>query len=561
MKNKIYQYNHLNIKKLNQQELIKLCQELREYIIQVVDKQGGHLSSNLGIIELVVSVLYNFDIDIDKLLFDVGHQAYAYKILTNRDIENIRTKDGVSGFTKYSESKYDYLESGHAGTCLSAMMGYLLDNKINNNKSTKIIGIIGDGSLESGMTLEGLNLIAYNKLPGIIIINHNQMSISKSVGSLSEILNDYKKAKSFFTNLGYNFYYCKEGNDVNLLNKYFSEIKNNNLPTVFLVDTKKGLGLDKLDNEGFAHTVIKNDSYTTTELVSDLFIEINKKKHSFLVEPAMLIGSKFLKFSNLFPDRYIDVGISEELAATMSGILAKSGINVFLNYYSTFSQRAFDQIINDIARPNFKVKFLIDRANILPFDGETHQGIYDLNIFGLITNAEILEPYDYYDYLDLLNYTFDNNKITIFRYPRRKLYFEIDKNYNTKKITKKWLNIKKGKKLNVISYGESLDRIVKLNNKFNLGLNIINARFIKPIDEKELLNIFNNNLNILVYEENYGYLYNEVLKYKENNNFLNKVFYLNLKDQKIIVGNKEEIIENTILSEKNLLENIKNASR
>lgn len=561
MKNKIYQYNHLNIKKLNQQELIKLCQELREYIIQVIDKQGGHLSSNLGIIELVVSVLYNFDIDIDKLLFDVGHQAYAYKILTNRDIENIRTKDGVSGFTKYSESKYDYLESGHAGTCLSAMMGYLLDNKINNNKSTKIIGIIGDGSLESGMTLEGLNLIAYNKLPGIIIINHNQMSISKSVGSLSEILNDYKKAKSFFTNLGYNFYYCKEGNDVNLLNKYFSEIKNNNLPTVFLVDTKKGLGLDKLDNEGFAHTVIKNDSYTTTELVSDLFIEINKKKHSFLVEPAMLIGSKFLKFSNLFPDRYIDVGISEELAATMSGILAKSGINVFLNYYSTFSQRAFDQIINDIARPNFKVKFLIDRANILPFDGETHQGIYDLNIFGLITNAEILEPYDYYDYLDLLNYTFDNNKITIFRYPRRKLYFEIDKNYNTKKIIKKWLNIKKGKKLNVISYGESLDRIVKLNNKFNLGLNIINARFIKPIDEKELLNIFNNNLNILVYEENYGYLYNEVLKYKENNNFLNKVFYLNLKDQKIIVGNKEEIIENTILSEKNLLENIKNASR
>lgn len=561
MKNKIYQYNHLNIKKLNQQELIKLCQELREYIIQVVDKQGGHLSSNLGIIELVVSVLYNFDIDIDKLLFDVGHQAYAYKILTNRDIENIRTKDGVSGFTKYSESKYDYLESGHAGTCLSAMMGYLLDNKINNNKSTKIIGIIGDGSLESGMTLEGLNLIAYNKLPGIIIINHNQMSISKSVGSLSEILNDYKKAKSFFSNLGYNFYYCKEGNDVNLLNKYFSEIKNNNLPTVFLVDTKKGLGLDKLDNEGFAHTVIKNDSYTTTELVSDLFIEINKKKHSFLVEPAMLIGSKFLKFSNLFPDRYIDVGISEELAATMSGILAKSGINVFLNYYSTFSQRAFDQIINDIARPNFKVKFLIDRANILPFDGETHQGIYDLNIFGLITNAEILEPYDYYDYLDLLNYTFDNNKITIFRYPRRKLYFEIDKNYNTKKIIKKWLNIKKGKKLNVISYGESLDRIVKLNNKFNLGLNIINARFIKPIDEKELLNIFNNNLNILVYEENYGYLYNEVLKYKENNNFLNKVFYLNLKDQKIIVGNKEEIIENTILSEKNLLENIKNASR
>lgn len=561
MKNKIYQYNHLNIKKLNQQELIKLCQELRKYIIQVVDKQGGHLSSNLGIIELVVSVLYNFDIDIDKLLFDVGHQAYAYKILTNRDIENIRTKDGVSGFTKYSESKYDYLESGHAGTCLSAMMGYLLDNKINNNKSTKIIGIIGDGSLESGMTLEGLNLIAYNKLPGIIIINHNQMSISKSVGSLSEILNDYKKAKSFFTNLGYNFYYCKEGNDVNLLNKYFSEIKNNNLPTVFLVDTKKGLGLDKLDNEGFAHTVIKNDSYTTTELVSDLFIEINKKKHSFLVEPAMLIGSKFLKFSNLFPDRYIDVGISEELAATMSGILAKIGINVFLNYYSTFSQRAFDQIINDIARPNFKVKFLIDRANILPFDGETHQGIYDLNIFGLITNAEILEPYDYYDYLDLLNYTFDNNKITIFRYPRRKLYFEIDKNYNTKKITKKWLNIKKGKKLNVISYGESLDRIVKLNNKFNLGLNIINARFIKPIDEKELLNIFNNNLNILVYEENYGYLYNEVLKYKENNNFLNKVFYLNLKDQKIIVGNKEEIIENTILSEKNLLENIKNASR
>lgn len=561
MKSKIYQYNHLNIKKLNQQELIKLCNKLREYIIKVVDKQGGHLSSNLGIIELVVSVLYNFDIDNDKLLFDVGHQAYAYKILTNRDISNIRTKQGVSGFTKYSESKYDYLESGHAGTCLSAMMGYLLDNKIQNNNSNKILGIIGDGSLESGMTLEGLNLMAYNKLPGIIIINHNQMSISKSVGSISDILNDYEKSKTFFSNLGYNFYYCKDGNDVNLLNKYFSKIKNNNLPTIFLVDTKKGLGLNVLDKDGFNHTIIKNDSYTTTELVSDLFIELNKNNYSFLVEPAMLIGSKFLKFSNLYPNRYIDVGISEELAATMSGILAKSGVNVFVNYYSTFSQRAFDQIINDISRPGFNVKFLIDRANILPFDGETHQGIYDLNIFGLINDAVILEPYDYYDYIDLLNYTFYNNKITVFRYPRRKLYFEIDKKYKAKKITKKWLNIKNGEKLNIISYGEALDRIVKLNDKYKLDLNIINARFLKPIDEKELLKIFNNNLNILIYEENYGYLYNEVLKFKEKNNFLNKIFYLNLKDQKIIVGNKEEIIENTTLSEKKLLETIENASR
>lgn len=565
------------LKKLSMKELETLAEEIRVFLIENISKTGGHLASNLGVVELTIAMHYVFDSPKDPFIFDVGHQAYTHKILTGRakDFSTLRQHRGLSGYINYDESEHDLWESGHAGTSISAMHGFLKAKEL-KGESCDVIALIGDGSVTSGMSFEALNLIGSDpNHKGIIILNDNNMSISKNVGSLSKVLTSlrgnkfisktrrllekispnfvYKvyrrlkrvfkaffQANNVFEDLGYVYIGPVNGNSMKTMIKTLKMAKKMKKSVVIHAVTEKGKGFEvaEMDRKGTYHGVSPFDLNTGemvkktqaeyasfSEVISEAMIELQKEMNTFVVMPAMLVGTKFEKFYSLYPDRLIDVGIAEEHAATMASAMAREGINVFLPLYATFAQRAYDQIMNDIARSNTKVIFGIDRAGFVGDDGSTHQGLYDVSMFYSMPNVVITMPKDAEEAFNLLRYGFMQDKPFVIRYPRAETMFDKQNLPKFEDIKPLWTTVQKGEEIALISYGPGVSLMEEVAKELGLNGTIINARFIKPMDLETLDEVLKTHKKLLVYEEAYGSgsLYPQILKYMAKMQYKNDI--------------------------------------
>ena len=558
------------IKQLSIKELEALAEDIRVFLVEHISKTGGHLASNLGVVELTLAMHYVFDSPKDAFIFDVGHQAYTHKILTGRakDFDTLRKHKGLSGYINYEESAHDLWESGHAGTAVSALHGFLYAKSLKQTDGTAI-ALVGDGSITSGMSFEALNILGSDPHhKGIIILNDNNMSISKNVGSLSNILTTLRgnkfiiktrrllekvtphfffrvyrrlkrvvkaffQANNIFEDLGYVYMGPINGNNIKTIIKTLNQAKKMKKSVVIHAITDKGKGYEvaEMDKNGTYHGVSPFDLSTgqmlkkTTdnlvsfsEVISEAMIHLQNKRKTFVVMPAMLVGTKFERFYEQYPDRLVDVGIAEEHAATMAAAMARNGIDVFLPLYATFAQRAYDQIMNDIARSDTKVIFGIDRAGFVGDDGSTHQGLFDVSMFYTMPNVVITMPKDAQEAFDLLQYGFNQTHPFVIRYPRAEVKLDKNQPYHFNDITPTWETIREGKAIILISYGLGVELMQEVQASLDIDALIVNARFIKPMDLDCLRQLFELNLPILVYEEAWGSgsLYPQILKEMAN---------------------------------------------
>ncbi len=579
------------LKQMKPKELKALAIDIRSFLIESISHTGGHLSSNLGTIELIIALHYVFNSPEDVFVFDVGHQAYTHKILTGRinQFETLRQTGGLSGYINYQESIHDQWESGHAGTALSALIGILYAKHL-KNESGQGIAIIGDASITNGMSFEALNLLGTDhNTKGIVILNDNEMSISKSVGSISKALTRFRSMKivikmkrfwqiilpkfilnflsrvkrglrgflqrqNIFEDMGYMYVGPVDGHDIKGLIYNLQRIQKVKKSVVFHIITEKGKGHVEAEQDkiGTYHGVSKANSpkklgITWSELISVNLEALQSHVKTFVIMPAMTMGAKFINFSQHYPDRYLDVGIAEEHAATMAASMAHQGIKIFLPLYATFAQRAFDQILNDIARSNHHVVFGIDRSGIVGEDGSTHQGLFDVSMFYLMPNVVITMPYNEKEASDLLYYGFmKQDKPFVIRYPRGVVFSTPGvEDCSFEAIKPVWTVLEKGKDLTMISYGPSLDLLKMVRNEMNIDAQIVNARFIKPIDEKMMHKIAKTENPILVYEEcaNTGSLYPQILKFMAKHGYHNRIVDMSITDQVVEHGHYHDMLK------------------
>jgi 1-deoxy-D-xylulose-5-phosphate synthase len=593
------------IKNLSIKELEELAKQIRQFLIENISKTGGHLSSNLGVVELTLAMYYVFDSEKDTFLFDVGHQSYVHKILTGRakDFKTLRQFNGLSGYIKKDESKYDAWESGHSSTTISAMSGMIIGDE---NDSKRVISLIGDAAITNGVALEGLNFLGQmkNKNP-IIILNDNKMGISKSVGALSKAfaklrgknnrkvrnknnmtpnfvstfthklkrgIKGFIQQDNIFEDLGFDYFGPYNGNDIATVIKVLKNVKSTKGPIIVHMLTKKGLGYELSENDkiGDFHGVAPFDIETGkpivatktnvasySKIVADYLYRKREKKQFYVINPAMKSGSKLDDFAEKYKESFFDVGIAEEHATVMAAGLATSNKDVVLLMYSTFAQRAYDYILNDIARSDLKVVFGFDRAGVVGEDGSTHQGIYDVSMLSGMPNIKICAPSNASEVIELFNYALECEKHPIVvRYPRANTYYNINELDFDKVGSLDWKIINEGTKAIIISYGEILNKVHKVIKSNNLDVSLVNAICIKPLDLVMLQNLFDKNLPIIVIEEviNSGTLYSKILEYKEENNYSQKINKLSFNIDTIIThGKQSDVLDNYGMSNEDIL--------
>lgn len=586
-----------DIKKLSKQELECLAQELRDFMLENISKTGGHLASNLGMVELTLALLKTFDFDNDKIVFDVGHQSYAYKILTGRrkDFSTLRQFKGISGFPKRDESQYDFFDTGHSSNSISAALGMAKarDIQIRNHE---VIAVIGDGALTGGMAYEGLNDLGFSKTKMIIILNDNQMSISPNVGGLSEYLsririnkryNDLKKIvqngldeknvffkllkriknsiKSlfmpslFFDDLGIRYVGPIDGHNITELSDILEKVKALDEPVVVHVVTKKGKGYKYAEeNPNKFHGVApfnvengellnKSSKITYSKAFGKAIVNIAKNnKNVVAITAAMTEGTGLGDFSKLYPNRFFDVGIAEQHAVSFAAGLATQGLQPVFAVYSTFLQRGFDQVMHDVCMQNLPVVFMIDRAGLVGNDGETHQGLYDLSYLAMIPNLTILAPKCTDEIEVLLKYALQLNKPVAIRYPRGGDSLEL------KPICKveqgKWEIVAQGEKVAMIATGKMVQYALKAKDilkDFNVKPMIINATFVKPLDVALIKRLIRERYNIITLEDNVanGGLGSQVLKVLTNGRYRGTLRQVAFKDRFISQGSIEELFK------------------
>lgn len=602
------------LKELSVDELIKLSEEIRLFLIENISKTGGHLSSNLGVVELTVALHYVFDSPKDKLIFDVGHQSYVHKILTGRakDFPTLRQYKGLSGYLKRSESEHDIYEAGHSSTSIAAAAGIEFSKKYSND-SHKVIPIIGDGALTGGMAFEALNFLGGHKdHQPIIILNDNEMSISENIGYLSRALNkvrtksSVRKLKSkvyrflpnfmkklstkvergikgfvttngLFDDLGFSYYGPINGHSMKELILYLEGAKKSNKPCVIHVLTEKGKGYKfaQTDNVGKWHGVSPFDIETGialkqkqeglvswSEVIAHYVTNYAKKEEKFtVVVPAMISGSGLLNFQKQFPDRIVDVGIAEQMAVTMASGFAMSNVDVFLPIYSTFLQRAYDQVNHDVARQNLKVVFGVDRAGVVGADGETHQGVFDIPLMSHIPNMKIAHPRNPEEAFELLNYAFkgQTNPFVI-RYERGDVPLDLTQPITTKLATLSWDIIQEGTDVVFVSFGSILDKVIEKSKVNKLNIKVVNAKFIKPLDTKMIERIVALNKPIILYEESSkrGGFSSSILEYMVDNNLsTNNVHIMAIEDEYVSHGTKQEILNELKLDVDSIIHKVK----
>ena len=559
-KKKVNKVEHVNLneikdpsflKNLSYTELDVLADDIRKEIIRCTAKNGGHLSSNLGVVELTIAIEHFFDLSKDKLIFDVGHQCYTHKILTGRPLETLRQTNGISGFQKIDESVYDCFDAGHSSTSISAANGFAIARDL-KGENYKVIALIGDGSIPSGLAFEGLNNVASGNHKVVIILNDNGMSISKPVGALSKrfgkistaagynrIKYGYRKAMfktklgkkiynltlriknwfkrhltspNLFTDLGFAYIGPVDGHNIRKLEKAFKRVSNTDKSVVVHVCTTKGKGYEPAenDNSGSWHGVapfkiqdgepLKTSSHTSwSKVFADLsLLEMEKHQDAFLISPATTVGAEIDNVLKKFPERSLDVGIAEEHAATLSGALSRGGFHPIISIYSTFMQRAYDEIAHDMARTMANATILVDRAGLVGRDGETHMGIYDAAFLSTIPNVVITMPSARKEAEYLYDESFNNHGVFAIRYPRATCLEEGDKEQLS---FGKWLKLKEGKtrKVAVIGVGHLVRELTNLVNEKGIDCTIFNALFINPVDEDALQNLLSYD-KIVIYD-------------------------------------------------------------
>lgn len=545
------------VKKLSNVELEVLASEIREFLIDSVSKTGGHLASNLGVVELTLSLFKNFNFEKDRLIWDVGHQSYVHKILTGRKdkFNTLRKFNGLSGFPKRCESKYDAFDTGHSSTSISAALGMARARDIKGDKN-EVIAVIGDGALTGGMALEALNDVGFNKTKLIIVLNDNQMSISKNVGGLSthlnklrtepkynklkydinETLNHSKSGKKLasciskfkdglkqiivpsmlFEDMGLKYIGPIDGHDIETMNKVFNNAKSIDGPVIIHVATNKGKGYDFAEkNPNKYHGVSpfdlesgevkSNSNISYSKAFGDSMIEIAKEDNRLVaITAAMPDGTGLKEFAKKYPKRFFDVGIAEAHATTLAAGLASSDLKPVFAVYSTFLQRAFDQVIHDVCIQNMPVIFAIDRAGLVGEDGETHQGILDLSYLSQMPNMTIMAPKQIEEIDIMLKWALKQNSPIAIRYPRGG---DLCNNLEPLKEINfgKWEKVIKGEKIAIIAVGKMLQHAIlarEILKEKGINPTIINASFVKPLDDKMLKSLVEEGYDIITIEDN-----------------------------------------------------------
>lgn len=549
-----------DLKSLSLDQLEQLSQEIRHFLIEKLSATGGHLAPNLGVVELTLAIHYLFDSPKDKFIFDVGHQSYVHKILTGRKdrFDTLRQYKGLCGFVKRAESEHDVWEAGHSSTSLSAAMGMAMARDL-KGENNRVVAVIGDGALTGGMALEALNHIGHEKKNLIVILNDNEMSIAPNVGAmhhyLAKIRTDrhYQKAKDelqqflnkipaiggtlaktaerfkdslkyllvsgiLFEQFGFTYLGPVDGHDLEQLTELLRQADSIKGPVLVHVLTVKGKGYspaeaDSLKWHGISPYKIESGQVLKaveppmyTEIFSDMLMELAEKDDRIVaVTPAMPAGSGLLKFAKKYPNRMIDVGIAEQHAATMSAALAMEGMKPVFAVYSTFLQRAYDQVVHDICRQNLNVIFAIDRAGFVGPDGETHHGVYDIPFMRHVPNIVIMMPKDENELRRMMRTAVDYNDGPIaVRYPRvAGIGVEIDRDPQPLPIGK-WETLREGEFGTIIAIGPMVqvaEEAAEMLKRDGCNVQIINARFIKPLDEELLLTLAKEGKQMLILEE------------------------------------------------------------
>ncbi len=547
-----------DIKKIEPEAYDALASEIRSFIIESVSEHGGHLASNLGVVELTMALHLCMDFPNDKLIWDVGHQAYTHKLLTGRkeDFSGLRTFGGMSGFPKHKESPCDAFDTGHSSTSISAALGYARARDL-KGEDRNVVAVIGDGSLTGGMAYEALNNVSHLKSNMIIVLNDNKMSISENVGGLSKhltalrtresymdfkmdvekklkqiphvgdsVARSVKKSKDsirqlfvkggFFEDFGIKYIGPIDGHDIKEMVRVLNALKRLNEPVVMHVVTQKGRGYVPAEqNPSAFHGVgsfdiatgesLASKSLTYTSVFSKTICRLGKAHPDVVtICAAMPDGTGMTAFKKHFPDRFFDVGIAEQHAVTFAAGLAAGGMHPFVAVYSSFLQRAYDQIIHDVCIQNLPVVFCVDRAGLVGADGETHQGIFDLSYLSMIPNMTVCAPKNKYELYDMLYFAYQYHGPIAIRYPRGSAY-EGFKNMRPPIEYGKSELMFEGEKIALVAVGSMVQTAVQVREKLlDKGINatVVNARFVCPLDTECLDRLSRDHQWIVTMEEN-----------------------------------------------------------
>lgn len=556
-----------DLKKLALDELPKLAQELREFIIDIVSTKEGHLGASLGVVELTIALHYVFDTPLDKLIWDVGHQAYGHKILTGRKeiFDTNRQLGGISGFPKRSESEYDDFGTGHSSTAISAILGMAMASKLKGELSKQHIAVVGDASIASGMAFEGLNHLGVTDVNALIVLNDNAIGIDPSVGALKKYLTNVKagtaKDENIFECLNLKYSGPVDGHDVKALVHELQRLKNIEGPKLLHIITTKGKGLKKAEEDQVVyHAPGRFDKVTGERLkksqeaqppkYQDVFgitlVELAEKNKKIVgITPAMPTGSSLKYMMDKMPDRAFDVGIAEQHAVTLSAGMATQGLVPFCNIYSTFLQRAYDQVIHDVALQNLPVIFCLDRAGLVGQDGPTHHGVFDMAYLRCIPNLILFAPMNEMELRNIM-YTAQmglKGPIAI-RYPRGS------------GVTLNWKNnfepieigtarcLKEGSKIAVLTMGHIGNEVVRVLDTLDHpeAIGHYDMRFVKPLDKKCLSTIFKKYDHIITVEDGckMGGFGSAVLEYANEERIHKPVTVFGIPDNFVEHGTMEE---------------------
>lgn len=609
------------LKELNKNELQSLSEQIRQFLIKKLSYTGGHIGPNLGVVELTIALHKMFDSPTDKIIWDVGHQSYVHKILTGRadQFDTLRQYKGLCGFPKSSESEHDVWETGHSSTSLSAAMGMAIARDL-QRKNHYIVPVIGDGALTGGMALEALNHIGHEKKNIIVILNDNEMSIAPNVGALHNILGrlrtagkyqfvkdelDYLLRKipavggrvaataerikdslkylvvsgMFFEEMGFTYLGPVDGHNFDSLIEHLRYAKKTAGPVLIHAITKKGKGfkpaeLDrigtwhgtgpyKMDTGDFVKPVSAPPSWSS--LVSETVRKLARTDDRVVaISPAMVVGSKLEGFAAEFPDRIFDVGIAEQHAATVAAGLATQKMKPFLAIYSTFLQRAYDQVLHDICRPNLNVFIGIDRAGLVGADGDTHQGVFDIAFLRHLPNIVLMMPKDENEGQHMVNTAlkYDDGPIAL-RFPRGNgLGVKMDEQLKEIPIGT-WEILRPGTDAAILTFGTTipmaLDAARQLE-KQGISVQVINARFIKPLDKAMLTKLFEKNIPILTIEEavlqgGFGSAVLELANECQYDNLI--IDRMGIPDEFIEHGSVSELLEEIGITTENVIKKIR----
>lgn len=604
-----------DIKNIEPEGYQALADEIRAFIIRSVSERGGHLASNLGVVELTMALHLCLDFPNDKLIWDVGHQAYTHKLLTGRkaDFEGLRTFGGMSGFPKHKESPCDAFDTGHSSTSISAALGYARARDLLGENRT-VVAVIGDGSMTGGMAYEALNNVSHLKSNMIIVLNDNKMSISENVGGLPKhltalrtresymdfkidvekklkqiprvgdtVARSVKRSKDsirqllvkggFFEDFGIKYIGPIDGHDIKEMVRVINALKRLNEPVVMHVVTQKGRGYGPAEQNPSAFHGVGNFDIVTGELLggkTESYTAVFSKAISRLAREhkdvvavcaAMPDGTGLTSFAKRYPKRFFDVGIAEQHAVTFAAGMAAAGMKPFVAIYSSFLQRAYDQIIHDVCIQNLPVVFCVDRAGLVGADGETHQGIFDLSYLSMIPNMTVCAPKNKFELYDMLQFAYQHQGPIAIRYPRGEAY-DGYKNRRSPIVYGESELLFEGEKIALVAVGSMVKTALEIRKRLaeeDIQVTVINGRFVCPLDTKRLDWAFEHHDLIVTMEENVlkGGFGEAIADYMVQKNADVKLLHIGVPDVYVEHGGVEQLKKTLRIDADSIIERIK----